>query len=63
MKTEEADSAAKLKALRKRLGLSQEAMARRFLVTLRTYQRWEKGFGMRERHLELARTWVQKRPR
>jgi len=61
VKTEDADLAGKLKTLRGRLDLSQEEMARSFHVSLRTYQRWEKGLGVRERSLELARSWLRKK--
>lgn len=52
--------AAELRSLRIEMDLSQEEMARRFDVTLRTYQRWETGHGVRGHHLQLARTWPSK---
>lgn len=53
------DLAAELKRLRETLDISQEEMARKYVVTLRTYQRWESGQGVRERYLKLARTWAK----
>lgn len=42
------------------LDLSQEDMARRFDVSLKTYWRWEKN-GVAKRHLALARTWAKRK--
>lgn len=52
--------AAELKAIRQNLDLSQEEMARKFPTTLRTYQRWEAGAGVKLRALQQARTWKKR---
>lgn len=52
--------AAELKAIREKLDLSQEEMARKFPTTLRTYQRWEAGEGVKLRVLQQARTFKKR---
>lgn len=54
-----ADGSTELKQLRAALGLTQEGMAQRFKVFIRTYQRWESGESkVRARDLDTARAWV-----
>ncbi len=48
-----------LQQIRRTLGLTQQAMAERFHVAVRTFQRWEHGESrVGEAYLLLARTWL-----
>lgn len=56
---EQGKMAEELRELRARIGDTQEGMAARYGVFVRTYQRWEAGAGVRPLHLQLARSWAE----
>jgi transcriptional regulator with XRE-family HTH domain len=52
-------TSAELRAIRAKLGLTQEAMKARYGCSMRTYTRWESGETVpTERTLMLARSWL-----